>query len=646
MSRPLTLSNGSLHVGLNERASVSDFYYPHVGQENHVPGEALHHRLGVWVDGVVSWLDDSDWTVEITREAQANIGTTIASNQQIGVRLEFTDAVYSGDAIFMRSIHIVNLRDSDHMIKLFTHQVFAIGDSRSNTDTAQYLPENQAILHYRGRRAFVVGGMFDDKSVFNEHSIGLYGIEGHEGTFKDAEDGELGDNNVEHGRVDSVLGFYANVGAHDSVRVHYWIAAGTSTTDALRLHMELRDKGTHPFFTETAAYWKKWLKPALNKLPAVAERHQRSLIDSLIILKSHFDDGGAIIASTDTTMLNYSRDAYAYCWPRDGAFACWPLIRLGYQAEPLAFFRFIARVIHPGGYVMHKYFADGSLGPSWHPYMHGDVASAPIQEDETATILFMLSEFVSATGNLDLLGEFYEPLVKPMADFLCDFVDKRTGLPKPSYDLWEEVFQTSTYTVATVYGALLAASQLAERRTQPEDALHWQSSAGALRKAAHKHLFNTERGYFYKGVRMDGDAIVYDPVIDSASLYGVLVFGLFEPDSQAVTTSIKTIIASLSDSQHFDGTARYENDQYNRNETSGVGNPWFITSLWQAQAALSEAASERADMIIDWVVSHTGSTGVLAEQADRATGTPLSVAPLAWSHAELINTLLDRGNDA
>ena len=100
------------------------------------------------------------------------------------------------------------------------------------------------------------------------------------------------------------------------------------------------------------------------------------------------------IASTDSTMLNYSRDAYAYCWPRDGAFAMWPLIQLGYVEEPRAFFRFIARVIHSGGYVMHKYFSDGSLGPSWHPYVHGTSASAPIQEDETAIVLFMLAEFV------------------------------------------------------------------------------------------------------------------------------------------------------------------------------------------------------------------------------------------------------------
>jgi GH15 family glucan-1,4-alpha-glucosidase len=45
----------------------------------------------------------------------------------------------------------------------------------------------------------------------------------------------------------------------------------------------------------------------------------------MIILKSQIDKRGAIIASTDTSMLHYSRDAYSYCWPRDGAYALWPL---------------------------------------------------------------------------------------------------------------------------------------------------------------------------------------------------------------------------------------------------------------------------------------------------------------------------------
>ena len=58
MARPIVLSNGSLHVGLNKFGMVHDFYYPYVGLENHAAGQDLRHRVGIWIDGRLSWLDD------------------------------------------------------------------------------------------------------------------------------------------------------------------------------------------------------------------------------------------------------------------------------------------------------------------------------------------------------------------------------------------------------------------------------------------------------------------------------------------------------------------------------------------------------------------------------------------------------------
>ena len=35
MSRSIVLSNGSMHVGLNNQGLLHDFYFPYVGLENH-----------------------------------------------------------------------------------------------------------------------------------------------------------------------------------------------------------------------------------------------------------------------------------------------------------------------------------------------------------------------------------------------------------------------------------------------------------------------------------------------------------------------------------------------------------------------------------------------------------------------------------
>ena len=436
MGRPVVLSNGELHVGLNKYGLVHDFYYPYVGLENHCAGQQLRHKVGVWVDNVIHWLDDEGWQITSWTAEGALIGHTRAVNHAIGILLEFDDTVDANVSVFLRNIHVVNLRNQERDVRLFTHQAFAIGDSRSNTDTAQYLPDSNAILHYRGRRAFVISGR-RDTTPFDQHSIGLFGIEGREGTYRDADDGELAGSVVEHGRVDSTLRFKLRLGSFDSARVHYWIAAGTTTREALDVHKGVQEKGLHNYLHTTALWWHNWLEP-VRRASEKLDAHERDLfIHSAMVVKSHIDNHGAVIASTDTAMLNYSRDAYGYCWPRDGAFALWPLIRLGYTEEPRRYFDFIRDVLHQSGYVMHKYRADGALGSSWHPYVHSTGNGPPIQEDETALTVFMFSQFYNVQKDPNLLAEFYEGFIKEMANFLVDYIDETTGLPRASYDLWE-----------------------------------------------------------------------------------------------------------------------------------------------------------------------------------------------------------------
>jgi GH15 family glucan-1,4-alpha-glucosidase len=322
------------------------------------------------------------------------------------------------------------------------------------------LPDSQSILHYRGRRAFVISGS-TDTGPFDQFTIGLFGDEDHEGSFRDAEDGQLSGNVVEHGRVDSMLGFTLLVEAHSSARVHYWIAAGMSTREALYIHRQVQEQGVHARIHKTALWWQEWLRPTIDAAKRLPKEYQDRFIESVMIIKSQIDKRGAVIASTDSTLLNYSKDGYAYCWPRDGANVVWPLIRLGYYQEAYRFFEFCQRALHPSGYVMHKYRADGALGSSWHPYVHGDIVAPPIQEDETALVVFVFVQFYNLSKDSTLIKDFYHSMIKPMANFMADFIDETTGLPKPSYDLWEERFLTNTHTTAVTYAALIAASELA-----------------------------------------------------------------------------------------------------------------------------------------------------------------------------------------
>lgn len=644
MGRPIVLSNGELHVGINNFGMVHDFYYPYVGFENHSAGDNLRHHVGVWINGEISWLNTpGDWAFTFRYPHDALIGHTIAKNDHLGIVLEFDDFVDSSVSAFIRNIHVVNLRNESREIRLFMHQAFAIGDSRSNTDTAQYLPDSNAILHYRGRRAFVVSGDYNEMP-FDQYTVGLFGIEGREGTYLDAEDGDLSENSVEHGRVDSTIRFIVKLEPNSSQRVHYWIAAGMSITEALRIHRQIQDKGAFNSMNRTADWWHNWLKPAYSVIDSISPEHRVPFIQSMMIIKSQIDKHGAIIASTDTSMLNYSRDAYAYSWPRDGAFTLWPLIRLGYKDEAMRFFEFSKRGLHPEGYLMHKYRADGALGSSWHSYLHDDIVAPPIQEDETALPLYIFAQFYQLHPENNLLKEFYKDLVLPMANFLADFIDRSTGLPKPSYDLWEQTFSTSTYTTAVTFAALNAASDLAAAAKDPDNAVKWRVAATEIQSAAHKHLYNEKRQMFYRGVNVKDGQVIYDDVIDCSSLFGAYTFGLYASDSNEIKTSFNTIKQQFGINEGTLGLPRYENDDYRRVNRGVSGNYWFIVSFWLAQYYIDTNELDKGLEILDWAKSHALKTGVMAEQIDPVTNEIVSPAPLTWTHAEYVTTLLNHKN--
>ena len=640
MARPIILSNGEMHVGINDFGLVHDFYYPYVGLENHALGHGTRHRVGVLVNGVVSWLDDGSWELHFDYQEHALIGKSRAVNKAMQVELQLNDAVDSELCVFMRNIHVVNLANESRDIRVFLHQAFIIGDSHSNTDTAQYLPDTNAIVHYRGRRAFIVSAESGGQP-FDQHSIGLFGIEGREGTYKDAEDGELSMASVEHGRVDSVLRFKFQIEPNSFEAINYSIAAGTSLRLAVDADSAIKDDGFAARFDKTTEWWHKWLAPTIRATESLSAERKQKFIRSVMIMKSHIDKRGAVIASTDSAMLNYGRDAYGYTWPRDTAYVLWPLIRLGYTEEPLASFDFYRRVMHADGYFSHKYRADGAIGSSWHPYVHeGGIVSAPIQTDETAAMLFMFTQFYHAHPSDELLHEYYESFVKPTG-FLSTYIDSHTLLPRPSYDLWEERFLTTTYTTSATYAALSAAAELAELAHDDESAVSWRAVADDMQTQSTERLFNNERQFYNRGYLCRPDGVTdVDITIDVSSIFGAFMFGLSPIDSPEIVNSMETLRKTFAQQSNI-GLPRYERDAYGRTRDDAPSVYWPVTSLWYAQYCIEIGDNEMAEQIVAWVEAHSYDSGVIAEQINPETGFSCSVAPLAWSHAEYVATVLD-----
>jgi GH15 family glucan-1,4-alpha-glucosidase len=362
---------------------------------------------------------------------------------------------------------------------------------------------------------------------------------------------------------------------------------------------------------------------------------------SLMVIKGHTDKRGGIIASCDSSIYNFGRDYYSYVWPRDGAYAMWPLIRLGYTEEPKRFFEFCRDILTPEGYLMHKYQPDRAIGSTWHPLIHGHRKELAIQEDETAVVIYMLGEYLAASKDQDFVSSLYVTLIQPAANFMSEFRDPDTNLPHASYDLWEEKFATHTYTVALVYQALLTAADFADIFEFPDDAVKWRAAASEIATGAHV-LFDPERKAFRKSFLLqEGGSLQFDNTLDISSMYGVFSFALKDFGVEQTKQTVEAIENILLDNSPSGGSPRYEHDQYFASNPPFMGNPWFVTTLWLAQYYCRSNNQAKAQALIDWTIAHALPSGVLSEQINPQDGSPLSVTPLVWSHAELINTILD-----
>lgn len=640
MARPVVLSNGSVFIGLNENGLLDDIYFPYVGLENLKTARLVPHKIGVYVDNkTFSWVDDGKWQIDVSYEHNAMIASTRMQHKKLGIELEFTDAVDAHEDAFLRHIKIHNKTDQHKSVKLFMHQVFQLSrDGRA--DTAFFVPEDNYIFDYKGHTAIIIASLHESKP-FSEFAVGNYSIEGKSGTYMDAEDGNLSGNLVEHGGVDSVIAHTIELSPQETKDVDYWLALGKNQQETGRVHEIIMHESVPTRIAKTRTYWVDWLQTAHDRLPENLDPFLREMtIKSTLIVKAHIDKNGAIIASGDSSLYNYGRDYYAYCWPRDGAYAIWPLIKLGYHQEARNFFNFCIRVMHTDGYMQHKYQADGAYGSTWHPLMQDHHKELAIQEDETAIVLYMLAEYVEQYNDIEYFKQVYRSLVQPAADFLANYVDDSTGLPHPSYDLWEEKFISSTYTNFLVSCTLRRIAKVANEILEDNTVGRWVAAAERIDGNLNK-LFDQDKQYFIKGLKPKSDGIDYDTTLDMSSAYAVFMFGGQVRDSFALAQTIAAIENQLMNGIPAGGTPRYNDDYYLRSSPESPGNPWFICTLWLIQYYHYVQNVDRRDELLTWVNSHIASSGMMSEQIDAKKGSQTGVAPLVWSHAEYINTILD-----
>ena len=636
--RDIPVGNGSLLVNFDDKYQIRDIYYPHVGQENHTEGYPF--RFGVWADGDFSWIHEDSWKRKLRYLNETLVTDVHLVNESLGIEIVSNDTVASHENIFLRRVRVSNLRDTERNLRVFLHQDFRISESKIG-DTAFYDPDTESLIHYKRDRYFLI----NTKPHFNDSATGRKAFRDQEGTWRDAEDGELHGGTITEGSVDSTICVNLRLAPQATEEFYYWICAGKSYEEVTTLNSQINDETPEGFLQYTENYWRVWVNKNETDFDGLSPEIVDLFKRSLLIIRTQIDNDGAILAANDSDVTERATDHYSYLWTRDGALVANALDLAGYSHLTRKFFKFCGDIVHPEGYFLQKYNADGTVASGWHSAWDkwAKRKLVPIQEDETALVIWALWEHYDRYRDIEFIRRLYRPLILRCADFMMKFRDER-GLPKASWNLWEDRRGIHAYTCGTVVGGLRAAANFAYLFGEKELGDSYQKASDEMVKAIEEHLFSNELGRFLRAIETNDDVNFHADTAIGASSYALFYFGAFSADNELIQKTMRAIEDRLWVNNAIGGVARFENDGYMRISDQITGNPWFICTLWLADYRIA-VAKKKDDLkgvleILEWTCKRAFDSGVLAEQVNPLTGEGVSVAPLTWSHSTFVATVM------
>jgi glucoamylase len=347
---------------------------------------------------------------------------------------------------------------------------------------------------------------------------------------------------------------------------------------------------------------RQWLSAGIvpGGSPEITSMATRALLD--LHLSTRPD--GAVIAGW--------HNRWEYSWPRDSSWAAVALAFTGHTGDSLRILRFLQQTQLPLGTWAARYRPDGS-GPDddgrpgeldangWVPWAVWCWSVAESQEGE------------NAEPQLDGLW----PMVRADADATVRSLSP-DGLPTASMDYWEDSVEVTLSTAAVLLTGLRAAADIAGDLGYKTSAADWARAAARLADGIAAGF--GRYGYHRLPYQDSGD--------DAAVTFLGPPFADADP---AVVSAITNTERSL----------RLPNGGI----LPGTDWPGNRTTAWTAETAffaLFDAETgnrQQTSQLLTWFATHATRLGTLPEKVD-ARGRPVSAAPLAWTDAAVLLTLV------
>jgi glucoamylase len=352
---------------------------------------------------------------------------------------------------------------------------------------------------------------------------------------------------------------------------------------------------------------RQWLSSGI--VPGDSPRETSMATRALLDLRLSTRPVGAVTAGW--------HNRWEYSWPRDSSWAAVALAVTGHAGDSLRILRFLQRTQLPSGTWAARYRLDGS----------GPVDDGrPVELDANGWVpwavwCWSVAEGQSGPSENEHSGDGQLAGLWPMVMAAADATVRSLapdGLPAASMDYWENSVRVTLGTAAPLLTGLRAAADIATELGHEAPAATWARAATRLADG----IASTFGRHGYHRL----------PYADSGDDAAVTFLG---PPFAAAGPAV---VSAITDTER---SLRLPNGGI----LPGADWPGNRTTAWTAETAFfalfnAETGNERmATQMLTWFAAHSTRLGALPEKVD-ARGRPVSAAPLAWTDAAVLLTLV------
>ncbi|HEY6346495.1 MAG TPA: glycoside hydrolase family 15 protein [Bryobacteraceae bacterium] len=416
----------------------------------------------------------------------------------------------------------------------------------------------------------------------------------------------------------------------------------------------LSEQEAEELFQATVKFWQSWLHSCTYR-GRWRERVERS---ALVLKLLTFEPTGAIVAAPTASLPEVVGGVrnwdYRYTWLRDAAFTAYGFLRIGFQTEAAAFYKWIhdyaGKHAHPNQRTATLFTVFGERGPEEVTLGHweGYRGSGPVRIGNGAVSQLQMDIYGELLDSLYLLNKYVGPIsytiwerIRARLNWICE------TWSRPDAGIWEMRGRRRHFVYSKVMNwvALDRGLRLADKRSFPADRTRWTRQRDAIYEEVMRKGWNEKRQAF---TQFYGS---HD--LDASLLIMPLVFFMAPTDPRMIST-LEAILQTPGRGGLVSGNLVYRYPPSTRVDglpgeegTFNMCSFWLVEALARAGHAYPEKLAQ-ARLIFERMLGYANHLGLYAEQTG-PQGEALGNFPQAFTHLALIsaaynlNKMLDGG---